>query len=49
MPADPRALELVEVAGGLDRAEQEVVPHVLDGDGHLELGRQREHGADLLL
>jgi len=33
----PRALELVDVARELQRAEEEVVPDLLDGDDDLEL------------
>jgi hypothetical protein len=42
-------LELVDVAGHLQRADQEVVPHVLEGNLHPQLLRQRQGLADLRL
>ena len=42
-------LELIDVAGGFEGAEQEIVPDVLDRDLHAQLLRQRQHLANLLL
>ena len=38
----PWRVELVDVAGELQRAQEELVPDLLDGDDHLQLARQRQ-------
>jgi hypothetical protein len=39
---EPRRVELVDVAGELDWAQQELVPDLLDCDNHLQLARERQ-------
>src|SRR5262245_37223510 len=38
----PRRIELVDVPGEFDRAQEELVPHLLDGDDDFEILRHRE-------
>ena len=47
--ADPRALELVDVAGKLERAEQELVPDLFDRDLDAVLLGVGDQLADVLL
>ena len=49
VPADPLAVELVGVAGGFERAEQEVVPDVLHEQADLQILGHGQNLSDLLL
>src|SRR5438445_11028788 len=45
---NPRALELADVAGHFERAQEELVPHFLDGNYDFQLlGRSEEHTSEL--
>src|SRR6266567_600661 len=46
---DPRAVELVDVAGHFERAQEELVPDFLDGDHDFQIFGKRNKFADLLL
>ena len=47
VPAHHGALEFIDVAGGLERAEEKIVPDVLNSDLHAQFLGQRHHLADL--
>ena len=49
MPADRRGVEFIHVARRFQRAEQKLVPHVLTGDLHAQLLRDRNGFEDLSL
>ena len=49
MPPDRRAVEFVHVARSLQRAKEEMVPHVLNGDLDAQLLCQRDRLADFRL
>ena len=49
VPAHHGALEFIDIAGGLQRAQEEIVPDVFDGNLHSQFFGQRHHLANLSL
>src|SRR5260221_1293712 len=47
--AHERTVEGIHIGHEFERAEQELVPHLLHGDDDIQLLRQRKHAPDLLL
>ena len=46
---EPRTFELIDVTGEFQRAQQELIPYVLDRDNNIEFLGQGQEFADMLL